>query len=69
MKTKTLLIAAAMLLCLSAASFAQSIYSTSSTPITTVIATGNAELAGNITFTCAAGNITGRHHQHPIWWQ
>jgi len=55
MKTKTLLIAAAMLLCLSAASFAQSIYSTSSTPITTVIATGNAELAGNITFSCTSG--------------
>jgi len=55
MKTKTLLIAAAMVLCFSAASFAQSIYSTSSTPITTVIASGNAELAGNITFTCASG--------------
>jgi hypothetical protein len=51
MKTKTLLIAAVILLCFSAASFAQQIYSTSSTPITTVIATGNAELVGNITFT------------------
>ncbi len=56
MKTKTLLIAAAMLLCMTAASYAQSIYATSSTPITTVIASGNAELAGNITFTASGAN-------------
>lgn len=62
MKTKTLLIAAAMLICFSAASFAQSTYNVSSTPYTTVIATGNAEPAGNITFagtgTSVAGTIT-----------
>ncbi len=45
-----------MLLCMTAASYAQSIYATSSTPITTVIASGNAELAGNITFTASGAN-------------
>jgi len=51
MKTKTLLIAAAMFLALSAVAFSQAAwFSTSSTPITTVIATGNAELVGDITF-------------------
>jgi len=65
MKTKTLLMTAVMLLCFSAVASAQNyaIYSVSSTPITTVIATGNAELAGNITFThysgtSASGTIT-----------
>lgn len=64
MKTKTLLMTAVMLLCFSAVASAQAIYSVSSTPMTTVISTGNAELAGNITFTAAtagsaaAGTIT-----------
>lgn len=57
MKTKTLLIAAAMFLALSAVAFSQqvAVYSVSSTPITTVIATGNAEPAGDITFTQTSG--------------
>lgn len=59
MKPKTLLIAAAMFLCLSALASAQSIYSTSSTPITTVIKTGNAELAGSITFTGTGTSTSG----------
>jgi len=58
MKTKTLLIAAAMLLCFSAATYGQMIFSTSSTPITTVIKTGNAELVGNITFSATGGGAT-----------
>lgn len=61
MKTRTLLIAAAMLLALSAAAFGQAIYTVSSTPVTTVIKTGNAELAGAITFTNSTGaaSVTG----------
>jgi len=59
MKTKTLLIAAVMFLCLSAAAFAQSIYTTSSTPVTTVIKSGNAELTGDITFTGTGTSIMG----------
>lgn len=56
MKTRTLLIAAAMFLALSAVAFSQvAVYSVSSTPITTVIATGNAEPAGDITFTHQGG--------------
>jgi len=55
MKTRTLLIAAAMLLALSAAAFGQAIYSASSTPVTTVILSGNAELTGNITLTNQSG--------------
>jgi len=58
MKTKTLLIAAAMLLCFSAVASAQVIWSTSSTPVTTVISTGNAELTGSITFTPTNGAVT-----------
>jgi len=51
MKTKTLLIATAMFLALSAVAFSQAAkFDTSSTPITTVIATGNAEPVGDITF-------------------
>jgi hypothetical protein len=50
MKTKTLLMAAVMLVCFSAVASAQATFSVSSSPITTVIQTGNAELAGNITF-------------------
>lgn len=56
MKTKTLLIAAVMFFALSAVAFSQAaVYSVSSTPITTVIATGNAEPAGDITFTQTGG--------------
>jgi len=44
-----------MLVALSAAAFGQAIYTVSSTPVTTVIQTGNAELTGNITFTNTAG--------------
>lgn len=64
MKTKTLLIATAMFLALSAVAFSQAAkFDTSSTPITTVIATGNAEPVGDITFvqtdgTSVAGTIT-----------
>jgi hypothetical protein len=58
MKTKTLLITAAMLLCFSAIASAQAIYSVSSIPVTTVTATGNAELAGSITFTSNQGAST-----------
>jgi len=58
MKTRTLLIAAVMLVSLSAAAFGQAIYSVSSTPVTTVIATGNAELTGNITFTNTTGALS-----------
>jgi hypothetical protein len=59
MKTKTLLIAAVMFLGLSAAAFAQSVYSVSSAPITTVISTGNAELTGDITFTGTGTSVAG----------
>jgi hypothetical protein len=59
MKTKTLLIAAVMFLGLSAAAFAQSVYSVSSAPITTVISTGNAELTGDITFTGTGTSTVG----------
>jgi len=60
MKTKTLLIAAVMFLGLSAVAFSQAIFSTSSTPVTTVIATGNAELTGSITFTSnGAASVLG----------
>lgn len=56
MKTKTLLIAAVMFFALSAVAFSQAaVFSVSSTPITTVIATGNAEPAGDITFTQTGG--------------
>jgi hypothetical protein len=55
MKTKTLLMTAVMLLCFSAVASAQAIYSVSSTPVTTVISTGNAELSGSITFTTTPG--------------
>jgi hypothetical protein len=44
-----------MLVALSAAAFGQAVYTVSSTPVTTVIATGNAELTGNITFTNTSG--------------
>jgi hypothetical protein len=59
MKTKTLVIAAVMFLAISAAASAQSIFSTSSTPVTTVIKTGNAELTGDITFTGTGTSIPG----------
>lgn len=56
MKIKTLLIAAVMFLGLSALAFGQAaVYTVSSTPITTVTATGNAEPAGDITFTQTGG--------------
>ncbi len=59
MKPRTLLIAAVMLLCLSALASAQSIYSTSSTPVTAVIANGNAEKVGDITFTGTGTSLAG----------
>jgi hypothetical protein len=61
MKTRTLLIAAVMFLGLSAVAFSQAaVYAVSSTPITTVIATGNAEPVGDITFTQTGGTtVTG----------
>jgi len=56
MKTKTLLIAAVMFIGLSAMAFSQAaVYSVSITPITTVIATGNAEPVGDITFNQTSG--------------
>ncbi len=60
MKTKTLLIAAVMFFALSAVAFSQAaVYAVSSTPITTVIASGNAEPAGDITFTQTGGTTVG----------
>jgi len=61
MKTRTLLIAAVMFIGLSAVAFSQAaVYAVSSTPITTVIATGNAEPVGDITFTQTGGTtVTG----------
>jgi len=48
-----------MLLCFSAVASAQAIYSVSSTPVTTVISTGNAELSGSITFTASRAAVAG----------
>jgi hypothetical protein len=56
MKAKTLLIAAVMFLALSAAAFAQATFQVGSTPVTAVVATGNTERVGDITFTIASGN-------------
>jgi hypothetical protein len=50
MKTRTFLIAAVMLLALSAAAFGQAVWEVSSIPVTAVIKTGNAELPGIIKF-------------------
>lgn len=56
MKTRTLLIAAVLLLAFSAAAFAQATYTVGSIPVTTVIKTGNAEKAGDITFSQVPGS-------------
>jgi hypothetical protein len=50
MKTRTFLIAAVMLVALSAAAFGQAVFEVSSIPVTAVIKTGNAELPGIIKF-------------------
>ena len=50
MKTRTFLIAAVMLVALSAAAFGQAVWEVSSIPVTAVIKTGNAELPGAIKF-------------------
>jgi len=57
MKTKTLLIAAVMFLGLSAAAFAQATFQVGSIPVTTVVATGNTEKTGDITFTYLSGTV------------
>jgi hypothetical protein len=57
MKAKTLLIAAAMFLALSAAAFAQATFQVGSTPVTAVIKTGNTELVGDVTLTLQSGNF------------
>lgn len=55
MKTKTLLIAAVMFFCLTAAAFAQATFSVGSIPVTAVVNTGQTELAGAITFSYVSG--------------
>jgi len=58
MKVKTLLIAAVMVLALSAAAFAQVTFQVSSQPTTTVTTTGNTEPAGPIVFTVGTSVTT-----------
>lgn len=55
MKTRTLLIAAVMMMALSAAAFAQATFQVGSSPVTAVIKTGYAELTGAVTFTGLSG--------------
>jgi hypothetical protein len=55
MKAKTLLVAAVMFFCLTAAAFAQVTFSVGSTPVTTVTRTGFTEKTGDITFTNVSG--------------
>lgn len=59
MKTRTLLIAAVMLVTLSAAAFGQSVFTTSSSALSTGIATGNAELVGTVVLTATSLPVTG----------
>jgi hypothetical protein len=55
MKLKTILVAAVMILGLSAAAFAQATFQVGSIPVTTVTSTGQTERTGDITFTHLSG--------------
>jgi len=55
MKTRTLLVAAAMLLTFTAAAYAQSTLTVGSIPVTAVIRSGNAEKTGDVTFSVVSG--------------
>jgi len=58
MRAKTLLVAAVMFLSLTAAAFAQATFTVGSTPVTAVVATGQTEKAGDVTFTLIPGSAS-----------
>jgi hypothetical protein len=56
MKTRTLLVAAVMLLSFTAAAYAQATFTVGSIPVTAVVRSGNAEKTGDITFSIVSTN-------------